>query len=239
MEDIQDIIKKFNKFAKIEIPAAIKELKVIKTEANRKHLQMLVYINLVNRFDSFVDTLLLEFSVREGEFKKKVLNETKDEAVFLKDVYEILLSDDPKSAVEERVELVTRARFLSLRHSAKLRILLSNCFLWQNTDLDRPRVFTNNGSIFSETKRLTPYRIPDSVIGYADWLYSRRNALVHGDVKELADRDVDIMNKKFGAKPAVSISLKISSIKSAMKFYTDLSKSFVVDNEPNPMIQEV
>jgi hypothetical protein len=231
MKIIEDTVKKFEKFAKIEISAAIKELDGIDIEANRKHLQGLVYVNIVNRFDSLIDSLLLKFSVQDGPFKQKVLNETKEEAVFLKDVYDILLSDNPKSAVEQRVEGVTRARFLSLRHSAKLRILLASCFHWSDSDLDKPRVFTNNGSVFSETKRLKPYKVPDSVIGYSDWLYSRRNALVHGDTKKLADKDTLIMVKKFGVKPATSISLKISSIKSAARFYTDISKSFLSSQE--------
>lgn len=225
MKEIQDTIKKFEKFAKVEIAAAIKELDNIGTESNRKHLQRLVYIDLVNRFDALVDSLLLKFSVLDSQFKIKVLNETKEEAVFLKDVYEIFLSQDPKSAVEQRIESVTRARFLSLRHSVKLRLLLSNCFDWSDSDLDKPRVFTNNGSLFSEIKRLKPYKVPDSTIGYADWLYSRRNALVHGDGLRLNNKDVEIIHKKFGPKLAVSISLKISSIKSATRFYTDLCKA--------------
>lgn len=237
MKKIKETVKKFEKFATTEIIEAIKELEGIGTEENRKHLQRLVYVNLVNRFDSLVDSLLLQFSVQDGKFKDKVLNETKEEAVFLKDVYEILLADNPKLAVEQRIEGVTRARFLSLRHSAKLRILLSNCFVWIDSDLNKPRVFTNNGSIFVDTKRLKPYKIPDSVIGYSDWLYSRRNALVHGDIKKLADRDIEIMKKMFGVVPAASISLKISSIKSAARFYTELSKSLMIAE--NIMIEVV
>src|SRR6185436_984975 len=91
MSEIQDTIKKFEKFAKTEISAAVKELDSIGVEANRKHLQRLVYVDLINRFDSLIDTLLLKFSIQNGRFKEKVLNETKEEAVFLKDVYEILL----------------------------------------------------------------------------------------------------------------------------------------------------
>lgn len=225
MDEIADLIEKFDKFVKMEITAAVKELNGVGTEANRKHLQRLVYVDLVNRFDTLIDLLLLKFSVKDGEFKRRVLNETKEDVVFLKDVYEILLAEDPRGAVEHRIEGVTRAKFLSLRHSAKLRILLSNCLGWKDAQLDRPRVFTNNGSVFSETKRLKPYKVPDSVIGYADWLYSRRNAIVHGEAQKLDAKDADIMFKKFGAKTAVSISLKLSSINSAARFYTDICKN--------------
>lgn len=238
MNEIQETIVKFQDFAGGEVGAAVKELEGIKTESNRKHLQRLVYVNLVNRFDALVDGLLLQFSVREGDFKKKVLNETKEEEIFLKDVYEILLASDPRLAVQQRVEGVTRARFLNQRHSAKLRILLSASFSWSDSDLDRPRVFTNNGSVFVDTKRQKPYQIPDSIIGYADWLYSRRNALVHSDSMKIAKRDIEIMQKKFGAKPATSLNLKIASIKSATKFYSDLCKNLVVPEEQSRNILE-
>lgn len=227
MNEIKELIKKFEDFARTEIQAATKELERIRTEANRRHLQRLVYVNLINRFDTLIDTLLLKFSVLDSEFKRKVLNETREDAVFLKDVYEILLSKDPKTTVEQRVAGVTRAKFLNQRHSNKLRILLQHCFGWKDTDLDRPRVFVNNGSIFTETSRLNPYKVPDTVIGYADWLYSRRNSFVHSDTKKLDKKDIELMKKKFNADVATSISLKISSIKSASKFYTELCKNFI------------
>lgn len=164
----------------------------------------------------------------EGDFKKKVLNETKEEEVSLRDIYEIFLAEDSKKAVQSRVEDVTRGSFLNQRHSDKLRILLASCFSWPDTDLQRPRVFTNNGHIFSDTTRLRPYQVPDTVIGYADWLYSRRNSLVHGDGKKLTAKDVEIMKKKFSAQPAPSMRLQIASIKSAQVFYTDLCKNLVL-----------
>lgn len=238
MKEIKENIRKFKEFATIEVGAAVKELEGIKTESNRKHLQRLVYVNLVNRFDALVDSLLLQFSVIDGDFKKKVLHETRETEVFLKDVYEILLAEDPKSAVQERVEGVARGHFLSLRHSVKLRILLSSSFLWSDSELDKPRVFTNNGSIFVKAKRLKPYQVPDTVIGYADWLYSRRNALVHSEGKKLADKDVENMQRRFGARPAPSISLKIASIKSATKFYNDLCKNLSLLENLNQKISE-
>ena len=219
---IKDLLKKFTDFINSEIKSAIVELGKIKTESNRKHLQHLVYINLINRFDSFLDSLLLGFSVSESQFKERVLNEAKEAPVFLKDLYEILLSNNPVSSVKERVQGIVRFNFLNRRHSSKLRTLLKDCFEWPDSDLDRPRVFTNNGSIFQDTKRLSPYKIPDTVIGYSDWLYSRRNAMVHGDKPKIGGKDVDFMQKKYNVELSRSISLKISSIKSAEKFYLDL-----------------
>jgi|GEM_PF-4523876 len=95
MKEIIDLIDKFEKFTKSEIASAVVELDGIKIETNRKHLQRLVYVNLVNRFDSLIDSLLLVFSIKDSEFKKRILGDTKEEPVFLKDVYEIFLSEDP------------------------------------------------------------------------------------------------------------------------------------------------
>ena len=41
-----------------DISAAIKELEGITTEESRKHLQKLVYINLIDRFDILIDRLI-------------------------------------------------------------------------------------------------------------------------------------------------------------------------------------
>jgi hypothetical protein len=228
MDKIKETISKFEDFTNTEVGAAVKELEGITTESNRKHLQRLVYVDLINRFDALVDSLLLQFSILDGEFKKKVLNETKDEAIFLKEIYEIFLSEDPKLAVQQRVEAVTQTRFLNQRHSDKLRILLANCFFWKDGELQRPRVFTNNGKIFTETTRLNPYQIPDTVIGYSDWLYSRRNSIVHGDGKKLASKDIEIMKRKFSSNPTSSMRLQLASIKSAQVFYTDLCKNLAI-----------
>lgn len=228
MDKIRETIETFEQFVKIEVSEAVKELEKIGTESNRKHLQRLVYVDLVNRFDALADSLLLQFAVLDGDFKRRVLNETKDKEVFLRDLYEILLAEDSKKAVQNRVEDVARGNFLNQRHSDKLRILLSSCFSWQDTDLQRPRVFTNNGHIFKVVTRLDPYQIPDTVVGYGDWLYCRRNSIVHGDGRKLAPKDIEIMKKKFSAKPTSSMRLQIASIKSAQTFYQDLCKNLVV-----------
>lgn len=217
-------IEKFEKFINQEIESAVSELAKIQTESNRKHLQRLVYINLVNRFDSLVDSLLLKISLIESEFKNRVLNELKEEPVYMKDLYDILLSKDPKTSVERRVQNIVKLKFLNQRHSIKLRQLLYYGLGWKETDLDRPRVFTNNGSIFADVTRLPKPKIPDTVIGYADWLYSRRNAIVHHDKMEFIKNDSDLIKKRFHVEVSKSISLKITSIKSASTYYLNLCK---------------
>lgn len=219
---MKDHIDKFEKFIKSEIESAIDELSKIKTESNRKHLQRLVYVNLINRFDHLIDSLLLRFTLVDSGFKRKVLNEVKEEPVYLKEVYDILLSADPRVSVEKRVQDIARLKFLNKRHSIKLRQLLLHCLGWKETDLDRPRVFTNNGSLFKTVSRAKGRKIPDSVVGYADWLYSRRNSFVHSDKLEITANDTDYIKKQFNIGVAKRISLSISSIKSASRYYSEL-----------------
>ena len=62
-------------------------------------------------------------------------------------------------------------------------------------NLSRPRVNINTGAIVARFK-IQNKKIPSSILGYVDWLYSRRNAIVHGggnvamlqnDLKHLKD----------------------------------------------------
>ncbi len=152
---IVELIMRFERFNQDEINSAIGELTKINTESNRKHLQRLVYVNLVNRFDSLIDAILLKFSLKECEFKRQVLNKIKEEPIFLKDVYEIVLSENPKSTVEHGIGDVVRLHFLNQRHSSKLRTLLRGCFSWSDQKLNMPRVFVNDGSIFNKTKKIS------------------------------------------------------------------------------------
>jgi hypothetical protein len=219
-ETKNDSLNNFEEFADSEIKSAIIELGKIKKEENRKHLQRLVYVELVNRFDSLVDDFLLDFSIKNSGFKNKVLNEIKTDPVFLKDIYEIFLSNNPQSLVAEKVKAVVSLRFLNQRHSKKLYILLRDCFEWEDTDLQRPRVNINNGKVFENFKSKEKHKkIPPSIIGYADWLYSRRNTSVHSNKSELLERDYRYIKKSFNVEPSRKTILKLNSINSALTFY--------------------
>lgn len=223
MKEILELTKKFNKFSKQEIDSAVKELGNIKEEKNRKHLQRLVYTNLVNRFDVLVDNLLLLSATHDSsEFQNMVLDKAKDSNVSLKEFYQILLSEDSKDLVTERVQNLVRLHFLRDRHSKKLRTLLEICFNVNPRDLDRPRVNANDGRIHN-TYTPRGNNVPPSIIGYAEYLYSRRNGLVHGDGSlAVLPSDSKYLEKTFQIKPAKMIGIKLSSIESAAKFYSHL-----------------
>lgn len=202
---------------------AVRELANIKEEKNRKHLQRLVYVNVVNRFDVLLDNLLLIYATKDsGEFRNVVLDKVKDSNISLKDFYQILLSDNSKLAVTEKIEDLVRLNFLRERHSKKLRMLLEVCLQVDSSDLNRPRVNANDGRIHS-TYTPRGNNVPPSIIGYADFLYSRRNGLVHGDGALLVlSSDAKYLEKNFKIKPAKMIGIKLSSIESATRFYNYL-----------------
>ncbi|HCC06371.1 TPA: hypothetical protein DEP94_03380 [Candidatus Nomurabacteria bacterium] len=223
MKEIIELIKKFRKFSEKEIDSAVKELGNIKEEKNRKHLQRLVYTNLVNRFDVLLDNLLLIYGTKDsGDFKNVVLEKVKDTNITLKDFYQILLSEDSKVVATEKVEDLIRLNFLRERHSKKLRTLLEVCLQVESSELNRPRVNANDGRIHTS---YTPRgnNVPPSIIGYADYLYSKRNGLVHGDgALVVLSSDAKYLEKIFKTKSAKFIGIKLSSIESASQFYTHL-----------------
>lgn len=230
IKQFEETINEFNLFVKNEVGQSITELGKIKTETNRKHLQRLVYVNLVNRFDSLVDDLLLQFSIIDGELRNSILSKVKEEPAFLKDLFEILSSENPREVVQNRIENIARVEILRMRHSTKLRTLLKSCFEWQDTDLDRPRVNINNGEILKGVHQ-NQKKIPTCVIGYADWLYSRRNSFVHGNKPQLLKSDTLFISRRFHVSPASMISLKLSSINSASKFYLNICKKIITTSD--------
>ena len=221
MKEVIDLIKKFEKFSTTEIETAVIELKNIKIEANRKHLQRLVYTNLVNRFDVLLDNLLLILAGSSSEFKDSVLNKVKDITINAKEFYEILSSENPKEDVKIKIEELVRINFLRERHSKKLRTLLETCLQVESQELNRPRVNANDGRIHHSYKP-RGNKVPSSVIGYADYLYAKRNGLVHGDGSKIAilPADAAYLKKNFNANPTLFIGIKLASIQSAVNFYS-------------------
>ncbi len=226
MQELHDnkiiLLSKFNDFIKTDIQAALGELKDIKTEKNRFHLQKLVYIDLVNRFDSLIDSMLLAFATEDGMFRERILKNWKEIPVYKQEMYEVLMSINVKEYLGQKMSEAVKAEYLSKRHSDKLRILLKTCFAWEDTELQRPRV-DSNGSIGRIRRRLGR-KNPTQVPGFADWLYSRRNALVHGDKNHFIQQDREIIEQKFQVLVPLSIVIKLSSITTAARFYSDLCK---------------
>lgn len=217
---MKDHIKEFKSFLEMDLQPAIAELNKITDEKSRKHLQKLVFTNLVDRFDYCIDKTLLEL-IDSKELIEELL-ESHKKPVNESEILKLMLSaESPREIAIERLKDTLRNTILRSRHSEKLGKLLKTMNVDDNK-WRKPRVNPSTGQIFDEYKPQNN-KIPASIEGYADWLYSRRNAIVHGGGKsKLLDNDSKQLEKKFKCKAAKTVRLQLSSIENAGKFYTNL-----------------
>jgi len=208
----------FIDFCNYDIQSATNELKTIKTEKNRKHLQKLVYVNLINRFDYLIDKLLLWLSINNEPLRNEILKSVEQETISRKEVFEIFfMKDRSYDLVIEKIRELTRNNLLRDRHSVKLHKIILKCL--DIKDYQKPRV-NKDGKIYTKIKKNKSQ--PNDIIGYADWLYSRRNSLVHGNGTNYNKTDYEYIKKHFQVNLSKQIKLKLTSITSAVNFYTDL-----------------
>lgn len=214
-------VLEFQKFISSEVTAATTELDGL-TEASRKHLQKLVYTNLVDRFDVMIDKTILSNALHEKllEDSLKKLDTPMTEA----DVLRLLMNGkDIQQDVEERVQTVLRNNVLRNRHSLKLQKLFE-VFGKEPNAYKKPRVNISTGKILQE---FTPQnnKVPTSVCGYADWLYSRRNSIVHGGgAGNISVTDLQQLKKLYNADVVKNTRLKLSAITVASEFYLGVVK---------------
>jgi hypothetical protein len=228
---VSDKIKNFQKFAEQDVSAAISELKKIKKDENRKHLQRLVYANLIDRFDVLIDELLLELAtLPNNSFHTRVLLKVSDIPVSQKDFYEVMVSNDAKKVIEEQIKNIVRSEFIRSRHSAKLRVLLEDGFEVEKNQLNKSRVNANDGRVQTTFKRRS-VTVPSTVIGYSDYLYARRSGIVHGTGTSISKQDTDYLTKTFDAKTK-AIGIKLSSVLSAAQFYKHLTEFMLTEMWP-------
>ena len=184
---------------------------------NRKHVQKLVYTNVVDRFDYLIDKLLLDNCREELLISKAFAGN--DQPIRESDLIKLLLETaDLRTAVDLRLQEKLRFSALRLRHSRKLSLLLSLC-----DDVgdfkNKPRVNPSTGDIKSSFKiqiRTTPH----SICGYADYLYSRRNAIVHGaGSTKFLERDREQIKKSYNVDLTKGFRISISSIRNAARYY--------------------
>lgn len=217
---ITNHITEFESFVANDVDAAAKELSGIKTDAQRKHLQRLVYTNLVDRFDSMVDHTLLVNAASTSLLDEALskLNDPLPEGELLR----LLLASNASVHAESRVQEYVRTNILRKRHSQKLEKLLGVLHPSVNAT-KAPRVNVNTGAVVA---KFTPQnnKIPASICGYADWLYSRRNSVVHGaGGTALLRNDLDKLKSLYNAQPAAGVKISVGSISSASKYYLGVS----------------
>lgn len=212
-------IVNFKKFLTKELIPATDDLEKLE-DKHRKHIQKLVYTNLVDRFDSMVDGMLLdncreEYLVSEA-FKK--LNQPISES----DLLTVLMQgNNLQAALDRRLQDALRLSVLPKRHSRKFTILLS--ISEEVADFERkPRVNPSTGQITDKFK-IQVKTTPHSICGYADWLYSRRNAIVHGaGTARFLKNDKLQLKKLYGVSTTDGFRILVSSVKIAAKFYGEV-----------------
>ena len=210
-------IKAFKKYVNNDVLPAVDELENIE-EQSRKHIQKLVYTNLVDRYDSTVDHFFLDNALDSRFFPilADKLKEPISEGTLLK-----ILSDDEtrKKYICDRIEDTIRNEILRERHSKKTRKLFE--IFSPSENMDKPRVNPSQGKILNSYG--APNKsIPASIPGYVDWLYSRRNAVVHGGGTKLLKKDVDQIKLIYRCQVTEQLSFKLNSIRIAAAFYLDL-----------------
>jgi hypothetical protein len=214
-------VNEFENFVSAEVAEAAKELDKL-TEQSRKHLQKLTYTNLVDRFDVMIDKTIISNALHESLLDDclKQLDTPITEANVLR-----LLMDgrDINQVVEERVKSILRNGVLRNRHSLKLQKLFE--VVGEKTNVfKKPRVNISTGKISQD---FTPQnnKVPTSICGYADWLYSRRNAVVHGGgTGKMSEIDLAQLKKLYGAKVVATTRIKLNAITVASEFYLGIVK---------------
>lgn len=214
-EEITDFVS----FIDMDLLPGVSEIENL-ADSNRIHVQRLVYSNLVDRFDYLVDKLLLESCTNEylTDYAYGKHDDPLSESKFVR-----LFRDgqDIQSAVKTMIQNRLRDTLLRERHSVKLQKLMLS-FTIEDRLIMKPRINQSTGNIMKTSKPSAS--IPLSISGYADWLYSRRNAIVHGGrTSKMLSRDLDQMLKRYRVKVADSFKLKLGSIRTAATFYKEVS----------------
>lgn len=215
--DIKNL-RDFENYLSTEVGAASGELDGLE-ERSRKHLQKLVYTNLIDRFDSMVDQVILDNGLLEPLLTES-LAKLKDQLTEGEILRLFVDSGNASNHVDRRVKEALRNGILRERHSKKLGKLLG--ILCPGQKMQNPRVNISTGQIKSRYKSHNK-KIPSGILGYADWLYSRRNAVVHGGGgSKMLKNDLLQLKKIYTCDAAESVKLSLGSINTASTFYGEI-----------------
>ncbi len=227
---ITDKITTFIAYVTKEVLPASEDLEKLE-DANRKHIQKLVYTNLVDRFDSMVDGAILDNC--RSEFLASEATKSMSQQITESDLIQLLMkSEDLQDALDEKLKGALRNTVLRNRHSRKLASLFE-AFELSEYGRNAPCVNISTGAILAKIKPQQK-TIPYSICGYADWLYSRRNAIVHGaGTNKFLKNDVNQLNKLYKCKPAATFRIKVSSITIAATFYKGVAEILLTGDGEN------
>jgi hypothetical protein len=213
-------IDEFKNYVDAQITPSISEIKSL-NDSSRKHVQKLVYTNLVDRFDVMIDTAILDNC--RSEFVIEAISPSLTETVNEQYLLKLLMNaDSVQDAIDEKLKAAIRNTVLRKRHSQKLRFLLKLFDKLEYSSL-KPQVQVGNGNVVL-TATKTKVNIPHSVCGYSDWLYSRRNAIVHGASAspKYLQNDIKKLKEIYKYDCPKTINLKFGAIEQTVRFYTCL-----------------
>ncbi|PHS01623.1 MAG: hypothetical protein COA68_01460 [Oceanobacter sp.] len=209
-------IDQFIRYVDSEILPATEDLENLEV-ASRKHVQKLVYTNLVDRFDSLIDGLVLDncrCDYLTSEATKSMTQQiTEAELIQL-----LMRSGDIQEAIDEKLKASIRNSVLRERHSKKL-VSAMTAFDVPSNFKSLPRVNISTGVILEKIKPQNN-QVPYSIAGYSDWLYSRRNAIVHGNgTNKYLQNDLTQLKKLYKCVPPASFRIKLGTVQIAAEFY--------------------
>lgn len=216
----------FHNFCHSDVIEAVRELDNIES-SSRIHLQKMLYVGLVNQFDVLVDKLLKWSAVNSPVTRQHCLEYLEDEPITKKEAFELLIMDEQaKERILGELKDLAADKLLSKKHDVKIEFLAASV-KWNKIQV--PIVNLNEGRIGKKKKKKKNGTTPDSVKGYAAYLYARRNGIGHGDGVRYSTKDYEYLKTTYHVTLGKSKAFRIDprSTNNAMAFYLDFCDTFI------------
>lgn len=222
MSDIASLepIIEFKKYLEKDFRPAYKEIGGLDSK-NRVHIQKLLYVSLLNRFDSSLDEFFRINSNLDIEGLGSTIKDFMDTPVSTSMLIESL--KEGISYLEDRRRSAIMSDIARKKHVDKARLMLKTIG-FDDKSLNSSRVNNAKGAIL-KTFKTTTSNAPASILGFIDWLYCRRNILVHSGGGSTFDQSVIERFKRDYKVNLTTIRLSYGALSIADNFYSDLLKS--------------
>lgn len=136
----------FRRYVERQIEPSVNDIANLEDDS-RKHVQKLVYTNLVDRFDVLVDHLILDNC--RSEFVMEAISPSLSDTVSESYLLALLMdAGNVQDAIDERLRVAIRNIILRKRHSQKLQFVLK-IFDRIEYSKKKPQVQPGNGNIVS------------------------------------------------------------------------------------------
>ena len=218
-ETCLDSVADFKKYLEKDFRPAYYEIGRL-DDKNRIHIQKSLYISLLNRFDSTLD----DFFKSNSNSKFDGLNEMIKEFLETPVTTQMLMKSLKEGVgyLEDKRRAAIMGEVSRKKHVDKARLMLKTIG-FDDKGLNSSRVNNLTGGIFNSFEK-TSSNAPSSIIGFIDWLYCRRNVLVHSGGRSAFDKKmVDRFQKGYKVK-LTTIRISYGALSIADKFYSDLLK---------------